>query len=382
MAWRVLVADDDPEICTLIKTILRSASFEVEVCADAESALVHLQRDKPYDILISDFMLPGISGIELITMVRSNPQTARLPILMISGHSNYAMDARARSAGADHFLNKPFTLTQLRSTVSALAAKYRPLTAAEEAKIAAAKPGGAVPPPGPSATVKINITPPINSSGAIKVSSSAPLSDTKNRPDSHSFDANRAAVTLAALFKVIFVAISLGLDVFAVSVGVGMRGTAGNVKLRIGLAFTTAEVSMTCIGAALGALAGRLIGDVAGYFGFVALIGVGIYMVIESSRESQAGGFDLSRGWGLLLGALSISLDSLGIGFSINYIGVPLLVSLICIAVVAATSTTLGLTIGKALGAQAEASAGKWAGIILILTGVAFTALKVFSVAD
>jgi two-component system phosphate regulon response regulator PhoB len=183
MAWRVLVADDDPEICTLIKTILRSASFDVEVCADAESALVHLQRDKPYDILISDFMLPGISGIELISMVRSNLQTARLPILMISGHSNYAMDARAKSAGADHFLNKPFTLTQLRSTVTALASKYRPLTAAEEAKIAASKPAGpaAAKPPDTPPTAKIDLNParPANPD-TIKVTSSAPLADAKN----------------------------------------------------------------------------------------------------------------------------------------------------------------------------------------------------------
>ncbi len=187
MAWRVLVADDDPEICTLIKTILRNASFEVAVCADAESALVHLQRDKPYDILISDFMLPGISGIELITMVRANPQTARLPILMISGHSNYAMDARAKSAGADHFLNKPFTLTQLRSTVSALAAKYRPLTAAEEAKIAASKPAGAAAPAAapaaataaPPPTTKIVSASPVRPE-SIKVTSSAPLADAKN----------------------------------------------------------------------------------------------------------------------------------------------------------------------------------------------------------
>jgi|GEM_PF-294676 DNA-binding response OmpR family regulator len=193
MAWRVLVADDDPEICTLIKTILRNASFEVEVCADAESALVHLQRDKAYDILISDFMLPGISGIELITMVRANPQTARLPILMISGHSNYAMDARARSAGADHFLNKPFTLTQLRSTVSALASKYRPLTAAEEAKIAAGKPAGApgaVPPPPPPAsstttTSNATTTKVVGRPDAIKVTSSAPLTDAKNNSESH-----------------------------------------------------------------------------------------------------------------------------------------------------------------------------------------------------
>jgi DNA-binding response OmpR family regulator len=178
MAWRVLVADDDPEICTLIKTILRNASFEVSVCPDAESALVHLQRDKPYDILISDFMLPGISGIELITMVRANPQTARVPILMISGHSNYAMDARAKSAGADHFLNKPFTLTQLRSTVTALASKYRPLTAAEEAKIAAGKSAAPPAPGAPPAPTRVagNPLPP----EALKVTSSAPLTDGKH----------------------------------------------------------------------------------------------------------------------------------------------------------------------------------------------------------
>jgi len=175
MAWRVLVADDDPEICTLIKTILRSASFEVQVCADAESALIHLQRDKAYDILISDFMLPGISGIELITMVRASPQTAKIPILMISGHSNYAMDARAKSAGADHFLNKPFTLSQLRSTVTALASKYRPLTPAEEAAIAAKSP-----PKPAEGGAQIDKTP----SSVIRVTSASPLTDPNSKPGS------------------------------------------------------------------------------------------------------------------------------------------------------------------------------------------------------
>lgn len=122
MPWRVLVADDDPEICTLIKRFLGkiSAEYDIVTCNDAESALVHIQRDAPYDILISDFMLPGISGIELIAQVRQNSATAALPIVMISGHSNYAMDARAKSAGANAFLNKPFTLSQLRTTVGQL----------------------------------------------------------------------------------------------------------------------------------------------------------------------------------------------------------------------------------------------------------------------
>jgi CheY-like chemotaxis protein len=120
MAWRVLVADDDPEICTLIKTILRKGPYEITLCHDAESALVHIQHEEPFDILISDFMLPGISGIELITQIRQNSVTSQMPIVMISGHSNYAMDARAKAAGANAFLNKPFTLSQLRTTVQQL----------------------------------------------------------------------------------------------------------------------------------------------------------------------------------------------------------------------------------------------------------------------
>src|SRR5579875_1971283 len=120
MQRRVLVADDDPEICTLIKTILSKGPYQVTLCNDAESALVHIQREGPYDILISDFMLPGISGIELIAQVRQTAATSRMPIVMISGHSNYAMDARAKAAGANAFLNKPFTLSQLRTTVQQL----------------------------------------------------------------------------------------------------------------------------------------------------------------------------------------------------------------------------------------------------------------------
>jgi CheY-like chemotaxis protein len=122
MAWRVLVADDDPEICTLIKTILGRGPYDVTLCSDAESALVHIGKDDPYDILISDFMLPGISGIDLIAQVRQNRATSRMPIVMISGHNNYAMDERAKSAGANAYLNKPFTVVQLRTIVQHLLA--------------------------------------------------------------------------------------------------------------------------------------------------------------------------------------------------------------------------------------------------------------------
>lgn len=179
--------------------------------------------------------------------------------------------------------------------------------------------------------------------------------------------------------KILVVALSLGLDVFAVGIGVGMRGTPRAVKIRIGAAFASAEVIMNLIGVGLGKLAGSLLGDIAGYIGFAALIGVGSYMIFEAIRESEEKEpLDMSRGWGLFIASLSISLDSLGIGFSILYIGVPLAISLAVIFIVSICATVLGLTLGRVLGRRVEEGAEMWAGIVLILTGIGFILAKVF----
>jgi len=181
--------------------------------------------------------------------------------------------------------------------------------------------------------------------------------------------------------KILVVALSLALDVFAVSVGVGIRGVSRAVKIRIGIAFASAEILMNVIGAGLGAIVGKYLGDVAGYIGFVALIALGIYMIYEARRDAEAKTpIDMSRGWGLFVAALSISLDSLGIGFSILYIDVPILISLGVIGAVSIAATVTGLTLGRALGRRAEEGAELWAGIVLLMTGVAFVALKYFHV--
>ena len=111
---------------------------------------------------------------------------------------------------------------------------------------------------------------------------------------------------LLVVLRVALVAVSLALDVFAVSVGVGIRGVTRPAMLRIGAAFATAEVSMNLIGAGIGVVAGRMIGGVAAYLGFAALIGVGIYMIVEAVKEGEEN-FDLSHGWGLVAASLSIS---------------------------------------------------------------------------
>lgn len=181
----------------------------------------------------------------------------------------------------------------------------------------------------------------------------------------------------AALLKVFIVALALALDVFAVSVGVGIRGVPRRQRISIGIAFACAEVGMNLIGAGLGLLAGRLIGDFAGYIGFAALFGIGVYMMRESRtdlRDPQR--LDLSSGRGLFVASLAISLDSLGIGFSILYIGVPMPISLIVIACTSVLSTTLGLWIGRWLGSFAERNAAFVGGLLLAVTGVVFAALK------
>ncbi|MEO6991110.1 MAG: manganese efflux pump [Candidatus Baltobacteraceae bacterium] len=185
-------------------------------------------------------------------------------------------------------------------------------------------------------------------------------------------------VSLATIARVALVAFSLGLDVFAVCVGVGIRGAPVALRIRIGAAFATSEVAMAIIGVFLGAAVGRHVGTIAGYLGFAALVGVGIYMVAEARREGE-NSMDLSRGWGLFVAAISVSLDSLGIGFSLIYIGAPPAFSLVAIAVASLISTTAGLTFGRALGRRVEESAGMWAGIVLILTGLGFALAKYLS---
>jgi putative Mn2+ efflux pump MntP len=185
----------------------------------------------------------------------------------------------------------------------------------------------------------------------------------------------------AAILKVCIVAVALALDVFAVSVGVGVRGVSRRHKLRIGIAFACAEVTMNVIGAGLGLLAGKLIGYYAGYIGFAALIGLGVYMLRESQKDlSESSRLDLSRGHGLFLASLAISLDSLGIGFSILYIGVPMPVSLVIIAITSVTFTLLGLTFGRWFGSHAERYAAFCGGLLLALTGVLFAVLKALHV--
>jgi CheY-like chemotaxis protein len=118
-AKRVLVADDDVDVCTLLELVL--APFgDVTTVHDAEAALTALEAEPAFDVIVSDFNLPGINGLEFVERVRHGSHCAGVPILMISGHGAGHVGERARAAGVDAFLDKPFTLSQLRAAVTSL----------------------------------------------------------------------------------------------------------------------------------------------------------------------------------------------------------------------------------------------------------------------
>lgn len=179
-------------------------------------------------------------------------------------------------------------------------------------------------------------------------------------------------MTATVGLKILGIALAVGLDVLALAIAIGIMQNAWSTRLRLGAAFSTAEVVMQVVGYGLGTGAGRIIGTIASYLGFIVLAGVGLFIFRESAsgRDST---FKVDTGWGLLAASLSISLDSLGIGVSLPGVPLPLGPLLVTVAVSTVIFTAIGLTFGSRLGERYERLAQRVAGIVLIVLAVVFT---------
>jgi putative Mn2+ efflux pump MntP len=171
---------------------------------------------------------------------------------------------------------------------------------------------------------------------------------------------------LLLLTKVLAVAFAVGLDVFAVSVGVGVARLPFNASLRLGVTFAGFEIAMQVIGYALGVGAGQILGEVAAYVGLALLAFIGFVMIRKSFLHVEAT-FDATRGMGLLLTSLSISLDSLGVGIALPAAGIPLLPLLILVSITTTMFTFVGLEFGARLGERYEHGAERAAGAMLVM---------------
>ena len=110
-APKILVIDDDPGICTLIKDVLELEGFEVTVAGDGFAGLRAIDADRP-DCVVLDVMMPGLDGHGVLTRIRSNGGK-HLPVVMLTAHADDNQAWQAWTEGVDYFLSKPFEPVEL-----------------------------------------------------------------------------------------------------------------------------------------------------------------------------------------------------------------------------------------------------------------------------
>jgi CheY-like chemotaxis protein/anti-sigma regulatory factor (Ser/Thr protein kinase) len=116
---RVLVADDNADLCAYLATLL-AEKYAVDTVRDG-AALVSAARAQRPDVIVSDARMPFVDGFEAARMLREDPRTAEIPILLLSGNALGDGAEQARNAGVDDYLVKPFTIAELIARVDALA---------------------------------------------------------------------------------------------------------------------------------------------------------------------------------------------------------------------------------------------------------------------
>ena len=124
MQKRVLVVEDEAEIRQLICLHLKRENFEVTEAPDGEQGLLHLSRQK-FDLLVLDWMLPKLSGLEMTRWVRGRKDLDRMPILFVTAKTEPEHIAAALDSGADDYVIKPFDTLVLMARVHALLRRHQ-----------------------------------------------------------------------------------------------------------------------------------------------------------------------------------------------------------------------------------------------------------------
>jgi len=119
MKAHILIVEDEEALTLLLRYNLEAEGYEVETVARGDDADVRLKERMP-DMVILDWMLPGISGIEICRRLRTRPETRQLPIIMLTARGEESERVRGLSTGADDYIVKPFSVPELSARVRAL----------------------------------------------------------------------------------------------------------------------------------------------------------------------------------------------------------------------------------------------------------------------
>lgn len=122
MKKRILLVEDEPNIVVSLTFLLERAGFEVATESNGQNAIDSILDDPP-DTLVLDVMLPGLDGFEILRRVRADPRVDKLPVLMLTAKGQREDRKNALEIGADMFITKPFSNTEVVEAVLELAAR-------------------------------------------------------------------------------------------------------------------------------------------------------------------------------------------------------------------------------------------------------------------
>jgi two-component system phosphate regulon response regulator PhoB len=122
---RVLLVEDEESLTLLLRYNLEAEGYAVDSVARGDEAELRLREDAP-DLVILDWMLPGLSGIELCRRIRARPETERLPVIMLTAKGEEDDRIRGLDTGADDYVVKPFSVPELLARVQSLLRRANP----------------------------------------------------------------------------------------------------------------------------------------------------------------------------------------------------------------------------------------------------------------
>jgi len=125
MSARILVVEDEEALATLLRYNFEAEGYDVEIVVRGDEADTRLKERIP-DLVVLDWMLPGLSGIELCRRLRARPETRQLPIIMLTARGEESERVRGLATGADDYIVKPFSVLELQQRVRGLLRRAAP----------------------------------------------------------------------------------------------------------------------------------------------------------------------------------------------------------------------------------------------------------------
>ena len=113
----IMVVDDNPDIVTIVKTILEVKGYVVQSAFSGQEVLSLLKEQKP-DLIILDVMMPQMDGLEVLTRLKGDAGTASIPVILLTAKVQYEDVLGGYKMGADYYITKPFTSTQLMTGIN------------------------------------------------------------------------------------------------------------------------------------------------------------------------------------------------------------------------------------------------------------------------